>query len=169
MTIGPDRRRRLLGVTAASLLALALVGWRSLATPPSAAVVLPPGTADLQPLLDNLAPVPDTTRRISALGVVTLARDPLGSSITARAAAVPAPQLPMRSAARDTFGRVARWTLNGVLITASQRSAIINDQLIRVGGRMSDGARLISVERGRAVLVDAGGRQRVVTVKENNR
>jgi len=57
------------------------------------------------------------------------------------------------------------WQLTSVLISAQRRVAVINDQVVRIGQNIN-GAKLLTVEPGSALLSHAGRRIRLELIAE---
>jgi hypothetical protein len=126
----------------------------------------PPQTADLDALSKYLAPLasPASTSSDMVEPPIGVQRDPFAAPVAEVVAA------PARSDSAPVVVAPAAgtWTVNAVLITDSYRAAIINDALVTLGNKLSDGARLTAVERDHVVLMDAQGTKRIITVRDGN-
>jgi hypothetical protein len=155
-----------LAAVAMAVLLTGVVGWRTLSAV-SAAVAPPPATSDLVSLKKFLTPISDSTVAVSALGSPALiSHDPFGIGATpATVATFVATRTDTTPSAKPVAGP---WVVNAVMITGTYRAAIINDALVTLGNKLSDGTRLTAVERDHVVLTDTQGTKRTITVRDGN-
>ena len=167
MPTSPDDRTSVwLGIAALAIIGIGIVEWRALRVPTGPAAQqtasLPPG-ADVSDILGYLSPdtsAASSTVRQQSSGSIALVRDPFNKS------EAPAGSFANTRGASRSLARSSTWTVNAVLITPSYRAAIINDVLVQLGGALSDGTRLTSVEHDHVVLTDPRGTRRKIDVKE---
>jgi hypothetical protein len=153
-----------LAAIAMAVLLTGVVGWRTLSAV-SATAAPPPATSDLESLKKFLTPISDSTIPVSALGSPPLiSHDPFGTTPAAVATFV-ATTADTTPVAKPVAGP---WVVNAVMITGSYRAAIINDALVTLGNKLSDGTRLTAVERDHVVLTDTQGMKRIITVRDGN-
>lgn len=160
-----DRVHRVLGLSAATIVVVGLVGWRSLRTA-SGTIAAPSipntGVTDLMPYA---APVADSTRVIAATAsLVATTHDPFAAAAVAR--------VPEHAVVTQTAQpRVEKdaWHVTTTLLSGSRRAALINDELIYVGDPLPDGSKLTTVEHDHVVVTDQNGAAHTVAVaKEGN-
>jgi hypothetical protein len=53
-----------------------------------------------------------------------------------------------------------RWRLSAIMVAGDRRMAIINEQLVRPGEALGDGARVATVERDHVVIIAPDGSRR---------
>jgi len=143
------------------ILAVGVIGWRSLsgssARVPGAAIPNP----GLRMLTPYAAPLSDTLSvRRPMVDSMTLRRDPFASQRVARIAQV-GPAIPTETKVDEP-----KWNVSAILIGGARRAAIINDELVHVGESLPGGVKLTSVERDRVVLTDSRGTAHTIAVKE---
>jgi hypothetical protein len=156
-----------LGVAAAVILLVGILGWRALgggANQAASAAVPNPGLSHLTPFAGGVS---DSMLAAPVDESVTLRRDPFASRTAA-----PAPRLgfDVTGATMDTTTRPKivepKWHVSAILIGGAQRAAIINDVLVRVGDTLPGGTKLTSVEQDRVVLTESNGTAHTVAVRE---
>jgi hypothetical protein len=163
MTRPAEQRQLWFGAALAALAAGTVLGWKALDTtrnPPATS----PALLQLATLAAYLAPTADSAFTPAHADTILLMRDPFGAVAPPRAVTAPT-----ASTAPDTAPDArSAVVVNAVMITGSYRGAVINDQLINLGGRLPDGTRLTAVERDHVEFTDSRGTKRTVSVRDGN-
>lgn len=90
-------------------------------------------------------------------------RDPFGPPVHSESQ-WPANQ-PSGTAPRPTPAKGSSWVVTAILITGTQRTAVVNDAVVTVGSMLADGSRIRSIEQDAVTLQDSIGRTHTVRVR----
>src|SRR4051812_15526412 len=162
----PTMTSRLLVGSALTVVALGVIGWRSLEpTGPSTSGPIP--NPELTALLPYATPLSDSVIVPQAhQHAVVLPRDPFTPVPAARLAASP---VAASNVAANRRREPKSWAVSATLTVGARRAAIIDDVLMYIGDTLPGGATLTVVEHDWVVLTDAKGSAHTVVVKEGGR